>query len=131
LEHRPTFAAALSADQHADARAELAAALGAVQAARIEFARDAAAGSMTRSEWMAMRVVFDEREARLRADLAAIPAPTGHADWQEVREAWGDLNLDERRQFLHRYIASVTISKARPGTQSFDPGRVTIAWRTV
>jgi hypothetical protein len=78
-----------------------------------------------------MRPVFDERESGLRADLAVIPAPAGRADWQQVREAWADLTLDEQRAFLRRYIASVTISRARPGTTSFDPGRVDIDWREV
>jgi hypothetical protein len=76
-----------------------------------------------------MRPVFDERETRLRADLAAIPAPSGRADWQEVREAWADLNLDERRQFLRQFIDAVVIHRARPGTVAFDPGRVGIEWR--
>jgi site-specific DNA recombinase len=129
LEHRPAFAAALSSDQHTEARASLATALAAVQAERVEFARDAAAGTMSRAEWLAMRPVFDEREAKLRQDLAAVPAPTGHADWSEVREAWADLTLDEQRAFLRRYIAVVTVSRARPGTRSFDPGRVSITWR--
>jgi hypothetical protein len=102
-----------------------------VQADRIVFARDAAAGSMTRAEWLAMRPVFDERETRLRSDLASVPAPTGYADWAEVRSAWSDLLLDEQRQFVRRYIMSVIISRARPGTQSFDPGRVDILWREV
>ena len=131
LEARPAFAAALSADQHADTRAELANALAAVQAERIGYARDAAAGVMTRAEWLAMRPVFDERETRLRADLAAIPAPTGRADWAEVRAAWADLTLDEQRAFLRHYIGAVVISRARPGTTSFDPGRVDITWREV
>lgn len=131
LEQRPAFAAALSSDQHADARAQLAADLAALHAERAEYARDAAAGTMTRSEWLAMRPVFDERESRLRHDLAAIPAPAGRADWAEVREAWADLTLDEQRAFLRRYVARVTISRARPGTQRFDPGRVSIEWAGV
>jgi DNA invertase Pin-like site-specific DNA recombinase len=131
LEQRPAFAAAMSADQHADTRRELAGALAAVQAERVQYARDAAAGEMTRAEWLAMRPVFDEREGRLRHELAAVPAPTGHADWAEVRQAWPELTLDEQRAFLRRYIASVTVSRARPGTRRFDPGRVSIEWKEV
>jgi DNA invertase Pin-like site-specific DNA recombinase len=131
LETRPGFAAALSADQHADRRAELAAELEAVQADRIAYARDAAAGTMTRAEWLAMRPVFDEREAKLNRELAEIPPPTGRADWREVRGAWGDLELDEQRAFLRRYIETVTIVRATPGTKGFDSGRVKIGWREV
>jgi hypothetical protein len=131
LETRPAFAAALSADQHAERRAELGADLAALQAERAEYARDAGAGRMTRAEWLAMRPELDKREGKLRQDLAAIPAPAGRADWQEVREAWDELELDERRAFLRRYINVVTISRARPGTQSFDSGRVSIEWREV
>jgi DNA invertase Pin-like site-specific DNA recombinase len=131
LENRPSFAAALSADQHAQARAELGAALAAVQAERAEYARDAGAGRLTRAEWFALRPELDKREAGLRADLAAVPVPTGHADWLEVRAAWADLTLDEQRAFLRRYVTSVTIARARPGTQGFDKGRVNVEWRQV
>jgi hypothetical protein len=41
------------------------------------------------------------------------------------------LTLDEQRAFIRRYVARVTVSRARPGTQSFDPGRVSIEWREV
>jgi hypothetical protein len=78
-----------------------------------------------------MRPELDQREARLRSDLEAIPAPAGHVDWREAREAWADLTLDEQRAFLRRYISAVTISRARPGTRSFDPGRVSVTWREV
>jgi DNA invertase Pin-like site-specific DNA recombinase len=131
LETRPGFAAALSADQHAERRAELAAALEAVQAERIAYARDAAAGTMTRAEWLAMRPVFDERESKLNDELREIPPPAGRADWQEVREAWDDLELDEQRAFLRRYIAQVTIVRAKPGTKGFDSDRVKIGWREI
>ena len=90
-----------------------------------------AAGEMTRAEWLAMRPVFGEREEELNGELREIPAPAGRADWREVREAWDDLELDEQRAFLRRYIAAVTIVRARPGTKGFDSGRVQIGWREV
>jgi hypothetical protein len=86
---------------------------------------------MTRAEWLAMRPVFDQREADHRAELALIPAPAGRADWREVREAWTDMELDEQRAFLRRHIDRVTIARARPGTKGFDSGRVEIRWREV
>jgi hypothetical protein len=131
LEHRPAFAAALSSDQHAQTRAELAQALAAVQAERIVYARDAGSGMLTRAEWLSLREGLGERESRLRSELASVPSPTGRADWTEVRSAWSDLLLDEQRQFVRRYVMSVIISRARPGTQRFDPGRVRILWREV
>lgn len=132
LEAEPGFAAALSADQHAARRAELAGALAAVEAERVEYARDAAAGTMTRAEWLAMRQVFAGREAGLRRELAQIPQPTGRVNWQEMRDSWGDdAELAEQRAFLRRYIATVVIVRARPGTKGFDPGRVKIKWAEV
>lgn len=134
LETRPGFADAFAADQHAARRAELTAALTQVAEDRLSYARDAARGEMTRAEWLAMKPVFDEREAEYRRELAALPAPEGGLDWREARDAWDDdegLTLDERRAFLRRYITAVTIHRARPGTKGFDAGRVVIDWRKV
>jgi hypothetical protein len=135
LEAEPGFAAALAEDQHAEARAELAGKLAAVQAERVEYARDAGAGKMTRAEWLAVRQGLAEREEGLNRDLAAIPAPPkGGKDWQEIRAMWDDpdaLELDERRAFLRRGIARVIIKRATPGTKGFDPGRVRIDYAEV
>jgi hypothetical protein len=129
-EARPGWTAALAADQHAGARAELAGELAAAQAERNEYARQRGTGEINEGEWVAYRQGLAQREAGLRRDLAAIPAPPeGGRDWREMRDAWGDpgaLELDDRRAFLRRYIARVTIKRARPGTKGFDTDRVHI-----
>jgi hypothetical protein len=128
LEAEPGFAAALAEDQHAEARAGLAGKLAAIRVEREEYGRQAGRGDISGAEWLAYRQGLAEREAGLNRDLAAIPAPPkGGKDWQEIRAMWDDpdaLELDERRAFLRRYIARVTILRARPGTKGFDPGRV-------
>jgi hypothetical protein len=132
LEAEPGFAAALAADQHAEARAELAGKLAAAQAERNEYARQRGAGEISEGEWLAYRQGLAQREAKLNRDLAAIPAPPeGGKDWQAMRDSWGDAELDERRAFLRRYIATVTIKRARPGTKGFDSGRVSIDYAEV
>jgi hypothetical protein len=131
-EARPGWTAALAADQHAGRRAELAGKLAALQAERNEYAAQVGAGAegISQGEWLAYRQGAAKREAGLNRELAAIPAPPeGGKDWREMRDAWGDpeaLELDERRAFLRRYIAQVTIKRARPGTKSFDGDRVHI-----
>jgi hypothetical protein len=53
-----------------------------------------------------------------------------NVDISMAREAWPDMTLDEKREFLRLFIATVTIKRAKPGTRGFDPGRVAIEWRT-
>jgi hypothetical protein len=39
------------------------------------------------------------------------------------------MTLGEQREFLRLFIEKVTISRARPGLQRFDPDRIAIEWR--
>jgi site-specific DNA recombinase len=81
------------------------------------------------SEWQAARSGLDKREQTLRAELAAIPAPMSRIDVSDVRAAWPAMTPDERRELLRMFIARITIHKAKPGTRSFDPDRVSVEFQ--
>jgi site-specific DNA recombinase len=82
-------------------------------------------------EWTVARGEVDSEERALRVDMAAIPAPVGRVDPALIREGWGAMNLDERRQIISMFIERVTVVRARPGTMGFDKDRVKITWRSV
>ncbi|WP_344392125.1 recombinase family protein [Streptomyces vastus] len=130
---KPGFLDALTSDDHGARRDELTAQLTAVEAERNEIAAERGRGELTLAEWKNMRSGLNEREERLRAELAAVPAPTTKMNITAVtaaRTAWdGGMTLDEKRAFLRMFIDSVTIKRAKPGTKGFDQNRVAIKWR--
>lgn len=122
----PAFRAAVAADEHASARKAATAELAACEGQREEFAAMWAQGSLTSAEWAVGRQGLDTREDAARAALAATPPPLAGVDVDAARQAWPSMTLDERREFLRLFIASVVIAPARPGTRRFDGGRVTV-----
>ena len=126
---KPDFLAAVAADDHAERRDELARALTTIDAQRAELADLWGAGGLSTTEWQAARSGLDQREQRLRSELAAIPAPTAPVDIGDVRAAWPAMTLDEQREILRMFIDQVVIRPARPGTRAFDSDRVEIEWR--
>ncbi|MEV0642751.1 recombinase family protein [Streptomyces sp. NPDC050619] len=125
----PEFLDALTSDDHATRRDELTAQLTAVEEERNEIAAERGRGELTLAEWKNMRAGLNEREQRLRAELAAVPAPVATLDYRAARGSWEAMTLDERRAFLRTLIERVTIKRAKPGTKGFDPDRVMIEFR--
>lgn len=126
---KPAFREALAADEHAARRDEITAGLRAVDNQRNDLAAMWAAGELTADEWRTARRALAEREQQLRADLAAVPPPVAHIDPALIRDGWEAMNLDERREIIGMFVVRVTVAKAKPGTNSFDAGRVDIEWR--
>lgn len=126
---KPAFRDALAVDEHAERRDALTAAVRDVEARRSDLAAMWGDGELTAEEWRAARSALDQREHGLRVDLAAIPAPVAHIDPGLIRDAWGAMILDERREIIGMFIERVTVKRATPGTRSFDPRRVEIEWR--
>jgi site-specific DNA recombinase len=127
---RPEFLAQVAADDHAERRAAITKALKASDRKRAELAEMWADGDLTSDEWKTARRAQAEAEQRLRAELAAVPPPLAKVSIEQARASWGDMTLDERREFLRLFIERVTIGRAKPGTRGFDEGRVSIEWRT-
>lgn len=126
---KPEFLAALAADEHDARRDKLNKALARVEQKRRKLAKDWAADELTDEEWRAARTDLDERERRLRADLAAVPPSIARVDPALIRAGWAAMNLDERREIIGMFVASVTVERAEPGTSGFDEQRVHIVWR--
>jgi hypothetical protein len=121
---RPAFRAAMANDESAGARAAIAAELAGLGGRRNELAGMWADATLTRDEWAVAKSRLDERERTLRAELAALPAPVGRVDLDELREAWPLMTLDEQRELLGMFIDRVAVGRARPGLQTFDPERL-------
>ena len=136
---KPAFLDAIAEDAHAARRDEIITALAAVDAKRAELAREwARPGGLTSEEWAAARAELDASERELRAELAAKGPPPARVNIELARSAWPDMTLGEQREFLRLFIERVTIGRARPGLQRFDPARishrvacVTGEWRRV
>ena len=89
-----------------------------------ELAGAYAAGEITRGEWQAARAVLAARLAAsgpVVRSKVRVPADVG--------EAWPRLDLEERRRILAIVVESITIGAAVHGRNTFDPERITIAWR--
>lgn len=126
---KPDFRAALAADEYAARRDEITAALGALDGKRREYSTLAARPSsdddaLTAEEWFTFRRELKQQERDLRAELAALPPPASNVDVEGAREAWPEMNLDERRDFIGMFVARVIVDRAKPGTKGFDPTRV-------
>ena len=86
---------------------------------------------MNTAEWQAARAGLDQREDALRTELAALPAPPARLTGIEgAREAWPAMTLDERRELVRMFIATVRVDRAAPGARSSVQDRVTIEWRS-
>lgn len=126
---KPGFLDAVTADDHAGRRDEITTALTGIDGQRRHLAGQWGAGQLTDLEWQAARDALSHREGELRAELTAKAAPAARVDIATARSAWPLMTLGEQREFLRMFIRSVTISRAVPGTRTFDPGRVAIDWR--
>ncbi len=128
---KPDFLAAIGVDDHAAQRDSASKALRGLEARRSALARMWAAGERDATEWAAARTELAEQERKLRDELRSIPAPVGRVDPALIRDAWEDMNLDERREQISTYIERVTVIRALPGAaRRFDPDRIKITWRT-
>lgn len=126
---KPEFLDAIAEDAHAARREEIITALSAIDGKRKELAGLWGAGKRTSEEWNAARAALDATERELRAELAEKGPPPARVSIEQARQSWPDMTLGEQREFLRLFIAKVTIGRARPGLQRFDPDRIAIEWR--
>jgi site-specific DNA recombinase len=126
---KPAFLDAIAEDAHAARRDEITTALSAIDGKRKELAGLWGAGTLTSEEWAEARTSLETGERELRAELAEKGAPPARAGIEQARSTWPDMTLGEQREFLRLFIARVTIGRARPGLQRFDPDRIAIEWR--
>ncbi len=126
---RPEFLAAMTVDEHAFEREQLAKSLGALDAQRQELAGMWGERRLTMEEWRAAKNGIDATELGLRAQLAAVPVPPARVNIEDARSSWPLMTLDEKRELVRLFVESVIIFRATPGRRGFDPERVAIVWR--
>jgi site-specific DNA recombinase len=130
---KPGFLDAIAEDAHAARRDEITTALSAIDGQRKElaalWAKGKDKGGLTSGEWQAARAGLSQTERELRAELGEKGPPPARVDIEQARAAWPDMTLGEQREFLRLFIEKVTIGRARPGLQRFDPDRIAIGWR--
>jgi site-specific DNA recombinase len=127
---KPEFLDAVAEDAHAARRDEITTALSAIDGKRRELAGLwGTPGGLTSEEWREARAALETSERELRAELDAKGPPPARASIEQARASWPDMTLGEKREFIRLFTERVTVSRARPGTQGFDTGRVAIAWR--
>jgi site-specific DNA recombinase len=127
---KPGFLDAIASDEHEERREEITTALSALEAQRTDLASEWAAGSLVLGEWQAARDGLAQREKALQAELTSIPPPLARVSIEQARQAWPQMDLGERREFVRMFVERVTIHRATRGHRpGFDPERVTIDWR--
>lgn len=127
---QPEVLAEFAADDQGARRAEIDAALRAMEGRGAELARAWGAGALKTAVWTAAREGLAEDERALRADLAALPAPLVGVDISDVRGLWPDMTLDERREVLGTLVTSVTVLPlGRSAPRAFNPARVVVVKR--
>jgi DNA invertase Pin-like site-specific DNA recombinase len=110
-------------------RDELTAALEDLAEQRKDLARMWAAKQLTGVDWAEARTGLDARQHQLETDLRTLPLSTQERDPVAILSDWAVMTLDEQRGVIADYIQAVTIHRARPGLQRFDPTRISITWR--
>lgn len=110
-------------------RAQLAAELADATSRVEEAAAMFGAGTITRSEWTAIREPALARADQVRRRLAALdPARPDLPDVDDIPDRWETLTITQRRWILERLITSVTVGRATGPRNRFDAGRVEILW---
>jgi site-specific DNA recombinase len=120
------FRAQFAVDRHEGRREELDRDLADIDRQHVKLAMRWGRGEMPDEAWDAARAELDERAARARAELAAIPAPAARLDPHEIVASWEHLSMDEQRQVIGLYVSRIVVFPAKPGVGRFDPGRVVV-----
>ena len=85
---------------------------------------------ISRAEFLAARKPLQERiaAAERAIDQAALPRHKVHTD---PEQAWRSMDIEDRRTWITACIENLTIRPAaRPGSNRFDPSRISIVTRT-
>ncbi len=87
---------------------------------------------LSRREFFAARDQLEQQIDALRirlAEASADPDPMSLVNGVPVVESWQEWDLDRRRALISAVLQSVSVVKAVPGLNKFDPERVTLNWR--
>lgn len=73
--------------------------------------------------------VLRERIADLRRQIGQAAVVQRLADPVQVRQAWPDYDITQRREVVDTLIERIDVAPARRGLNRFDPARLTVVWR--
>lgn len=123
---KPEFLDAINADDRAAQRDEITKDIRKLEQRRRVLVREWSRGDLTDDEWNIGRKDIAALEGEQRAALAAIPpAPPSRIDPVVLREAWEDMPLDERREYISMFVARVEVNRVIVhGSHRFDPNRI-------
>jgi DNA invertase Pin-like site-specific DNA recombinase len=96
-----------------------------------ELAESFGSGAITHAEWMRARRPLEQSIDRARRELdqtSAVAVLAPYAEPGALRTAWPRLAIDQQRATLGAVIEYVEIAPAEKRA-SFDPDRISIAWR--
>ena len=99
----------LSADEHADRRGTLVNELQALDGRRAELSERWAARTITTEQFDIMNASVDDDQRRAEAELSELPAPIENIDPAELREAWPEMTLHEKRKIIDDWIEKVVV----------------------
>jgi hypothetical protein len=111
--------------------------LGDVEARRARLAERYASGDLSDAEWDAARSTLVARQAALSAQVRRanrVPAVLAQVARRPERLAkdWPGFGFDEQRAIVTGLLEAVVIGPARPGTNGFDPDRISdVRWADV
>ena len=123
----------LSADEHADRRGRLVNELQALDGRRAELSERWAARKITTEQFDIMNASVNADQHRAEAELSGLPAPIENIDPAELREAWPEMTLDEKRKIVNDWIEKIVVHPPAARTVTMDTvaGRAGVSQCTV
>lgn len=107
--------------------------VGALEAQQSELATAWAEGRIARAEWIVARDVLQRRldalTSRLRAEQHSVAVKGLVGRSGVLAKRWVTLSVEQRRAIVAAVIDHVRVGPAVKGRNTFDPKRLTIAWR--
>lgn len=100
-----------------------------LEAELAELARLRGERTISMAEWLAARKPLEASLNAARANTRAPRRKVKLLEARNVRKAWGDAELEERRQALATVIDSIVVDKAARGRWTTMSERVRIDWR--
>lgn len=104
--------------------------LAAIDERRAELAEMYARREINAREWQTARSTLDEEERRLQAvTVERTHAAQAMPELENLRDRWGDLDLDRKRAVIVTVVDRVHIAPTPKGSNRFDPNRVDVEWK--
>jgi transcriptional regulator with XRE-family HTH domain len=123
----------LSSDEHADRRGTLVNELQALDGRRAELSQRWAGRKLTIEQFDIMNASVDADQARAEAELSGLPAPIENISPAELREAWPEMTLDEKRKVVDDWIENIVVHppSAVPATTKTVAERAGLSQHTI